>query len=143
MGNEAAVSAGCWDLRPKKMGYVYVGGYQPHPDVLYIKAGKTQRPKDRVKNYGGMVPGGLSFMHAGKVENPAQAEKALMAAIAAIEGVEAVGGEWFRCKPFLRLPVLDQLHLIGKEVCQVRTYCPAPFGAKVAGERCVQRRRRK
>ena len=123
----------------RRPAYIYVGGYQPHPDVLYIKAGKTMRPKDRVKDYGGMIPGGLNFMRAGQVDNSTRAEQELLRGIAAIEGVESVGGEWFRCAPLLRLTVLDELHRISQSVVQVHTFCPAPFGAQNAGKRGKRR----
>jgi hypothetical protein len=130
-------------MSERRQGYIYVGGYQPHPDVLYIKAGKTNRPKDRVKDYGGMVPGGLSFMRAAKVDNSHRAETQLLAAVASVEGVEAIGGEWFKCHPFQKLLVLDKLHEIGREVVQVHTYCPAPFGVATTGKRGINRRSRR
>jgi hypothetical protein len=120
-------------------GYVYIGGYQPHPEVLFIKVGMTTRPKERVIDYGGMVPGGLGFMRAARVDDQLRAERELLAAVASIQSVEPVGGEWFRCPPLLKLAVLDELHRIGSEVVQVHTHCPAPFGA-VSRKRGKKRR---
>ncbi|WP_197427003.1 GIY-YIG nuclease family protein [Noviluteimonas gilva] len=123
-------------------GYIYVGGFQPHPDVLYIKAGKSCRPKDRMKQYGTMVPGGLNFMEAAKTDTPNKAERGLLTALAEMEGMEAIGGEWFKCHPFMRLPALDQLRVFGREVLNVRPFCPAPFGSAAPGKRGQRRTRR-
>lgn len=126
-----------------KQGYIYIGGFQPHPEILYIKAGKTNRPKERVRDYGTMIPGGLTFMRAARVDRPTSAETQLMTALSAIEGVEAVGGEWFRCHPFLRLTVLDTLHEIGHSVVQIHTCCPGPFGVAAEGKRAARGRNRR
>ena len=110
-------------------GYIYIGGFQPHPGTLYLKAGKTTQPKARVKAYGTMVPGGLSFMRVARVANTSRAETELMQALSRIDGVEPVGGEWFRCEPLMKLAALDELHRLGGAVVQVHTHCPPPFGS--------------
>lgn len=107
-------------------GYVYIGGYQPAPGVLFIKGGKSSKPELRAKQYGTMLPGGLSFMRAAKVGDATKAERDLLAAIKAIDGVKSVGGEWFQCEPLMRLTVLDELYRLGP-VKQVHTHCPVPF----------------
>jgi hypothetical protein len=108
-------------------GYVYIGGYQPTAETLFIKGGKSYNLSLRAKQYGTMLPGGLSFLWAARVDNPHHREKELLAAIAKVETVEAVGGEWFRCNPFLKLTVLDELNRLGP-MTQVRTFCPGLFG---------------
>lgn len=107
-------------------GCVYVGGFEPAAGVLFIKGGKSDNPRRRSKQYGTMLPGGLSFMWAAPVSNASQAERALLTAIAAIDGVERVGGEWFKCDSIMRLTVLDALAELGP-MRRVDTFCPAAF----------------
>lgn len=116
-------------------GYIYIGGFQPSPDVLFIKAGKSGQLKDRMRAYRTMLPGGLTFMYAAKTATPSLSERELMTAILAIDGVEAVGGEWFRCEPLLRNTVVDELFRIGTSAMQVHVGSTIPFG-------CINKNRR-
>jgi hypothetical protein len=122
-------------------GYIYVGGYQPvEGGPLYIKAGRSQRPNQRMKDYAVMVPGGLNFMRSAKVDSPSRSERELLTAISQMEGVEAVGGEWFKCQPIMRLTILDELHRLGSEVSNVRIISPNRFGESKVGKRGKRRR---
>lgn len=124
---------------------VYLAGYQPHPDVLYLKAGKSSKPDLRMSQYGTMIPGGLSFMWKARVTSRGEAnagERELMVALSGLEGVEAVGGEWFKAPPIMRLAAIDILREIGKEVLQVRCRAPEPFGIREPGKRGVARKKK-
>lgn len=125
--------------------YVYIGGFQPHPDVLYIKAGKSTQLKTRVKGYGTMLPGGLTFMFAGKVERglAGRGETAVMTALASIDGIEPIGGEWFKCQPIMRLTAIDTLKLVSGEIGPVRVAAPEPFGSREPGKRANARKKKK
>jgi hypothetical protein len=109
---------------------VYVGGFHPHPDVMFIKVGMTSDVNLRIKAYAGMVPGGLSFMFTSTVETRGEAmkgEKKILHALAAHESFEAIGGEWFKCEPIMKGAAIDELLSVGRSFTQARMISPAPF----------------
>ncbi|SDQ42657.1 hypothetical protein SAMN05216569_1081 [Pseudoxanthomonas sp. CF125] len=117
---------------------VYIGGFQPSPDLLFLKAGMTNDVAARMKAYAGMIPGGLTFMYATELGSRGEAlngERGVLTALAATEGIEAVGGEWFKCAPLMKLTALDELWKVGKQVLQVRTLTPEPYAGNRRGRR--------
>ncbi|WP_038616653.1 GIY-YIG nuclease family protein [Dyella jiangningensis] len=116
---------------------VYLGGFQPVEGVLFLKAGMTSDVKSRMQHYASMLPGGLSFLWTAKVESRRDAfsgEHALMSALEAIEGINPISGEWFRCEGvFGKSAAIDELLKIGTAHWQVVTGAVAPFGGGKRG----------
>jgi hypothetical protein len=130
--NAVAISpVGDYDLRGRKSSHrVYIGGFQPADDVLFIKVGMTSNMLDRIKAYAGMVPGGLSFMYSAKVTTRGEAisaERSMLLALSGRDEFEAVGGEWFRCQPLMKSSALDVLAEAGTSFMQERLLTPQPF----------------
>jgi hypothetical protein len=83
-------------VRPES--HVYVVGYAPHPEALFIKIGKSNNPKHRLKAYKTHLPGGPSFMVASAIWTEQSAfrhEAKLLAYANGNAEFQAMGGEWF------------------------------------------------
>jgi len=117
---------------------VYLGGYQPHPEVLYLKAGMTGNLKSRINSYGGVLPGGMTFMWAAIVSSRGDAlrgETELMRSLEYHGGFTPVSGEWFSCDPFLKSVAIDELFKIGTRRIEVRCTHVKPFSSGKRGRR--------
>ena len=121
---------GDYDLRGHKPHRVYVGGFQASEDILFIKVGMTSDVNRRIKDYSVMIPGGLSFIYSATVTSRGEAhaaEKQVMCELSESVEFEAVGGEWFKCKPFMKSIALDALGRAGKNmtrghICEVQPF---------------------
>lgn len=74
--------------------YVYLGGFRPHPQLLFVKVGKADNLIARSKAYATHLPGGLSFLYAAEVMNSDIAfvkEAHLLVTVADIEGCREGG----------------------------------------------------
>lgn len=122
---------------------VYIGGFQPSSDVLFLKVGMTSNIETRIKAYAGMIPGGMTFMYSAKVESRGEAisaERNILLALAGRDEFHAVGGEWFRCEPLMKSAALDELCANGTCFVQERLLFPQPFSDGRRGKRVKRHR---
>jgi hypothetical protein len=110
--------------------YVYLGGFRPHPQLLFVKVGKADNLVSRSKAYATHLPGGLSFLYAAEVVNSDVAyvkEAHLLVTIAEIEGCTSVGGEWFRVAVDALPKLVEELRKLDPDAFQVKLGKPKSF----------------
>jgi hypothetical protein len=136
-------AVGDWTRMPRivgrqpTMGYVYVAGFMPLPDVLFLKGGKASSAVRRMRDYAGMLPGGLSFSYSVESDNPSGSERGLLNAMAARPEFESVGGEWFKCALLDRFLAFDLLRAVGRNFQPVRVTGWATPRAGGRRKRCM------
>lgn len=123
---------------------VYIGGFHPHPDVMFVKVGMTSNVQSRIKQYSGMVPGGLDSMYTATVptrSDALRAEKSILCALSKTDNFKAIGGEWFSCAPTAFREALAELEQTGGNISQARIARPTPFAGGKRGKRPHRRAR--
>jgi hypothetical protein len=119
-------AAGDWPRMPRIVGrqpatgYVYVAGFMPTSGVLFVKGGKASSAVRRMRDYAGMLPGGLSFSYSVEADNPSESEREFLNALADRPEFESVGGEWFKCALLDRFMAFDLLRAVGRNFQPVR-----------------------
>ena len=125
--------------------FVYLGGFRPHPQLLFVKVGKADNLVARSKAYATHLPGGLSFMYAAEVVNSDVAyvkEAHLLVTVGEIEGCKPVGGEWFRVAPEVLPKLVDELRKLDPEAFQITLAKPKSFGHSPKAQRVKSVRER-
>lgn len=109
---------------------VYLGGFQPHAEILYLKAGMTSNVRERIKSYNGMLPGGLTFIYTAPVSSRLEAlrvERKVLCSLGQCNEIQGVGGEWFKCDPFQRNVAFDLFIGAAPGALQIQVIPPIPF----------------
>lgn len=131
----------------RESSFVYLVGYAPHPEVLFVKVGKANSPKDRLKAYRTHLPGGPSFMLCAGISSSDRAyiqEAALLSFAQSCQHMKPMGGEWFSSSVAGVEIMLAELRKLSQDVFEVELGdAPRVAKGRHAGRPSEQSKRRR
>lgn len=131
----------------RESSFVYLVGYAPHPEVLFVKIGKADSPKERLKAYRTHLPGGPSFMLCAGISSSDRAyiqEAAMLSFALSCQHMKPMGGEWFASSVEGVEIMLGELRKLSQDVFEVELGEPARIArGRHAGRPSEQTKRRR